>query len=252
MTSRLARPPRRSKVAALALVAISFGCLTLMAGTPATADDEFRSELVQIGTYDYLVQPDFTGLAKVGDIARGRTLGLGTFANLDGELVMVGGVVYQIRPDGTPRLADPNSRTPFMQTIRFRPEVSAPVPPGTTCAALPALITETAGRGNGIIAVRIRGTFDDLVTRSVSADPPPFQPLSQTIAEQTVFPLGRERAVLVGFWQGRDALGIGQDGLHVHAVTADRAAGGHVLSCTTGPDVQLSIQVVTDVNVRTP
>ena len=227
-------------------------CLTLLVGSPATANDDRPSELVQIGTYDYLVQPDFTGLAAVGDIARGQTLGLGTFANLDGELVMVGGVIYQIRPDGTPRLADLESRTPFMQTIRFRPEVNAPVPPGTTCADLPALITQAAGRTTGIVAVRIRGTFDDLVTRSVSADPPPFQPLSQTIAEQTVFRLGRERAVLVGFWQGRDALGIGQDGLHLHAVTADRAAGGHVLSCTTGSDVQLSIQVVTDVNVRTP
>ena len=252
MTSPTVTAPRRYKVTVLSLLAVPLAFLTFVAGPPAIADDDRRSELVQVGTYDYLVQPDFTGLAAVGDIARGQTLGLGTFANLDGELVMVGGVVYQIRPDGTPRLADPNSRTPFMQTIRFRPEASAPVPPGTTCAALPTLITEAAARTTGIIAVRVRGTFDDLITRSVSADPPPFQPLSQTIAEQTVFPLGRERAVLVGFWQGRDALGIGQDGLHLHAVTADRAAGGHVLSCTAGSDVQLSIQLVTDVQVRTP
>ena len=243
---------RRSKVTVLSLLAGPLACLVLLAASPATADDARRSELVQVGTYDYLVQPDFTGLAAVGDIARGQTMGLGTFANLDGELVMVGGVVYQIRPDGIPRVADLDSRTPFMQAIRFRPEVSAPVPPGTTCAALPTVITETAARTTGIIAVRIRGTFNDLITRSVSADPPPFQPLSQTIAEQTVFPLGPERAVLVGFWQGRDALGIGQDGLHLHALTADRAAGGHVLSCTTGSDVQLSIQVVTDVQVRIP
>lgn len=252
MTSRAMTLPRRSKVPVLSLLPVLLACLTLLVSAPATANEDRRSELVQAGTFDYLTQPDFTGLATVGDIARGQTLGLGTFADLDGELVMVGGVVYQIRPDGIPRLADLASRTPFMQTIRFRPEVSAPVPPGTTCAALPTLITKTANRATGIIAVRIRGTFEDLITRSVTADPPPFQPLSQTIAEQTVFPLGRERAVLVGFWQGRDALGIGQDGLHLHAVTADRAAGGHVLSCTAGSDVQLSVQVVTDVRVRTP
>lgn len=233
-------------------LAATLAAAAILAPFAAQADDQHASELVQVGTYDYLTQPDFTGLTSVGRIAQGQTLGLGTFANLDGELVMVGGKVYQVRPDGTPRVADLETRTPFMQAIKFRPEVDAPVPPGTTCAQLPGLITGLAKRSDGIIAVRVRGTFSELVTRSVTADPPPFQPLSQTIAEQTVFELGERRAALVGFWQGRDALGIGQDGLHLHGLTADRTAGGHVLSCVTGDDVQLSIQRVASVQVRTP
>jgi acetolactate decarboxylase len=234
------------------LAAVTLTSAIFLSAIPVQATNEPPSTLIQVGTYDYLTQPDFTGLTSVGRIAQGHTLGLGTFANLDGELVMLGGAVYQVRPDGTPRVADPAARTPFMQAIRFRPQVDAPVPPGTTCAQLPALITELAKQGDGIIAVRIRGTFSDLMTRSVTADPPPFQPLSQTIAEQTVFDLGERRAALVGFWQGRDALGIGQDGLHLHGLTADRTAGGHVLSCVIGDDVQLSIQRVASVDIRTP
>lgn len=226
--------------------------LTSFAGASAVSADDGESLLVQVGTYDYLTQPDFTGLAAVRGIAAGNSLGIGTFANLDGELVMVGGTVYQVRPDGTPREADLSTRTPFMQAIRFRPQSATAVPPGTRCADMSALVTSIAGRANGIIAVRVRGTFSDLVTRSVTADPPPFQPLSATIAEQTVFPLGERRAVLVGFWQGKDALGIGQDGLHLHGLTANRDAGGHVLSCTAGDDVQLSIQVVDQVRLQTP
>lgn len=227
------------------------GLASFFGAHPASAEGD-RRPLVQVGTFDYLTQPDFTGLATVRDIADGRTLGIGTFANLDGELIMVGGTVYQVRPDGTPRRADLSTRTPFMQAIRFRTQMDAAVPPGTKCADMSTLITNTAGKANGIIAVRVRGTFTDLVTRSVTADPPPFQPLSATIAEQTVFPLGERRAVLVGFWQGKDALGIGQDGLHLHGLTAERDAGGHVLSCTAGSDVQLSIQVITQVSLRTP
>lgn len=221
-------------------------------GTSIVNADDLRAELVQVGTYGYLTQPDFTGLAPVGDIADGRTLGIGTFADLDGELVMVGGTVYQVRPDGVPRQAEPTTLTPFMQAIAFHPSANAPIPPGTRCADLPAVINRVTAQANGIIAVRVRGTFADLVTRSVTADPPPFQPLSQTIAEQTVFPLGERRAVLVGFWQGRDALGIGQDGLHLHGLTADRTAGGHVLSCVAGSDVQLSVQPVPAVRISTP
>lgn len=237
---------------ALWAIGVGLSALGILASAPVQAVNEGASELVQVGTYDYLTQPDFTPLAYVREIAEGNTLGLGTFANLDGELVMVGGTVYQIRPDGTPREAQESSRTPFMQAIKFEPQTNAPVPPGTTCAQLPALITEVAQQTNGIIAVRVRGTFAGLTTRSVTADPPPFQPLSQTVAEQTVFPLGQQRAVLVGFWQGRDALGIGQDGLHLHGVNVDRTAGGHVLSCEAGADVQLSVQSVSSVRVRTP
>lgn len=226
--------------------------LTPVAAVPVNAADDHTPELVQVGTYDYLTQPDFTGLASVGEIADGHTLGIGTFADLDGELVMVGGTVFQVRPDGTPRQADLSTLTPFMQAVKFRPTSSAPIPPGTTCANLPDLISQTAKKTNGIIAVRVRGTFTDLVTRSVTADPPPFQPLSQTIAEQTVFPLGEQRGVLVGFWQGSDARGVGQDGLHLHGLTADRGAGGHVLSCTVGNDAQLSVQSLPSVRVLTP
>lgn len=218
---------------------------------PASAEDT-EGVLHQVGTYDYLTQPDFTGLAAVGEIAEDTTIGLGTFTDLDGELVMLGGEVYRVRPDGMPRIVPDDATTPFMQAVRFRPTRSTPIAPGTTCAQLPALIQQTANQANGIVAIRVRGTFDALTTRSINADPPPYQPLSETIAAQTTFDLNGRRAALVGFWQGKDALGVGQDGLHLHGLTADRNAGGHVLSCTAGPDVQLSLQPISSVQLRTP
>jgi len=231
--------------------AITATTALLLTAGPAPADST-GGQLRQVGTYDYLTQPDFTGLTTVGEIAADNTIGLGTFANLDGELVMVGGEVYRVRPDGTPRLVAADTATPFMQAIRFRPTVNTPIPPGTECSDLAPLIQREADRTNGIVAVRVRGTFFELTTRSITADPPPYQPLSQTIAEQTTFDLNGARAVLVGFWQGKNALGIGQDGLHLHALTADKSAGGHVLSCIVGNDVQLSVQPVADVELLTP
>lgn len=221
-------------------------------GSLATAQADDHGHLTQVGTYDYLTQPDFAGLALIDDVLSDETIGLGTFTNLDGELVIIGGTVFQVKPDGTPRPAAASATTPFLQAVRFRPEVSVPIPPGTECANLIPLIDSAARSSDGIVAVRVRGTFTDLTTRSVTADPPPYQPLATTIAEQTVFPLGAQRAALVGFRQGNDALGIGQPGLHLHGLTSDRAAGGHVLSCTAGNDVQLSVQRIDQVRLTTP
>ena len=237
----------------VARIALSLASLSLVAAgqsVNAHADEDWH--LTQVGTYDYLTQPDFEGLAVIREVLTNESIGLGTFTNLDGELVMIGGTVFQVKPDGTPRPAAADATTPFLQAVKFRPDVSIPIPPGTECANLIPLINSAARSNDGIVAVRVRGTFTDLTTRSVTADPPPYQPLATTVAEQTVFPLGKKRAALVGFRQGDDALGLGQPGLHLHGMTSDRSAGGHVLTCTAGDDVQLSIQHIRQVRVNTP
>jgi acetolactate decarboxylase len=224
--------------------------LVALAGTAtAAADDAWVS---QVGTYDYLVAPDYDGLAPVGRVVAGRTLGLGTFDRLDGELVLVGGVPYRVGVDGVPQRASLAGSTPFLQAIRFAPQASAPVAPGTTCAQLAGLVDALAGTSSGVVAVRVRGTFSSLVARSVSAQQEPYPALATAVAGQTVFTLGQRRAVLVGFRTGADLAGTGAPGLHLHGLTADRSAGGHVLSCVVGPDVQLSVQKATGVRVLGP
>jgi len=57
-----------------------------------------------------------------------------------------------------------------------------------------------------------------------------------------VFPLTDVSATLVGFRTGSDFLGVGAPGVHLHGLTKARDAGGHILGCTMGSDVRLSIQ----------
>jgi acetolactate decarboxylase len=236
------------------LVTLALAVASLVASPipAASAVERTPGELVQVGTFTSLTQPDFRGLATIGSVLTDETLGLGTFDNLDGEFVMVGGVAYQIKTDGVPRPIRRDQMTPFLQAIRFQPEVGGPIPPGTRCDQLTPIINALAGSSNGVVGVRVRGTFTDLVTRSVSPVPPPFKPISEVVANQTVFPLGTVKAVLVGFQQGPDALGVGQPGLHLHGVTASRNAGGHVLSCVAGPDVHIAIDRVSNIRLITP
>jgi acetolactate decarboxylase len=204
----------------------------------------------QIGTYDYLVSPNYAGLAPITSASKGTTIGLGTFDNLDGEFVMVGGTMYRIGTDGTPVVIDGSQSTPWSESVKFTPTASGPVPPGTTCANLLAGVNALAKSEKGMVAVRVRGTFSDLTFRSVPAQTVPYPPLSQVVAKQTLFPLSQRRAVLVGFRTGADLAGTGAPGLHLHGLTADRKAGGHVVSCVAGNDVHLSVQRTAGVQVQ--
>lgn len=227
-------------IAALATATVAaLAAPVLAAPAPAPAPAPW---VAQIGTYDALISPDYDGRAPVSSVITDQTLGIGTFDRLDGELVMVGGTAYRIGTDGTPHPITPAMTTPFFEAIAFTPDVSGPVAPGTTCASIVTAVNALAGSDAGVVAVRVRGTFSDLVTRSVPAQARPYVPLADIVARQTVFPLGARRAVLVGFRTGADFAGIGAPGLHLHGITADRTAGGHVLSCVAGTDVQLSVQ----------
>lgn len=237
---------RRTLASALAGVVLTTAVALTAAPASARGDDTVQ----QIGTYDYLTNPaDYAGLAPLRALGPRVTLGLGTFDDLDGELVIIGGRFYRVGTDGVPALISLDRTSPFAQSIDFHAERSGPVPPGTTCAQLLSAVNALAGTDAGLIAVRVRGTFSDLVTRSVPAQAAPYAPLAQVVAAQTLFPLGSRRAVLVGFRTGQDLAGTGAPGLHLHGLTADRSAGGHVISCVAGPDVQLSVERASAVRI---
>ncbi|MDO8731987.1 MAG: acetolactate decarboxylase [Actinomycetota bacterium] len=233
-----ARRPHRPLALLLGALAI-----VLAAGLlPAPAQASIAPWVDQIGTYDSLISPNYSGLVPVKSFINDQNIGIGTFDHLDGELVMLGGVAYRVGTDGTPRPVTSVATTPFFETIEFTPDWSGPVAPGTTCANLLSAVNTLAQTNTGVVAVRVRGTFSDLVTRSVPAQSTPYPSLADVVAKQTVFQLGSRKAVLVGFRTGADLAGIGAPGLHLHGITAEKTAGGHVLSCAAGKDVQLSVE----------
>lgn len=241
----------RARAAAVGSVLLLVAIATPVAAAPAPeAGPTPAGWVTQLGTYDYLVQPDYDGLAPLRDVVGASTIGLGTFDHLDGELVMLRGTVYRVGTDGTPREVTLGRTSPFFEAVRFSPQASVRVPDGTQCSALVPLIDQLAGTQRGMVAVRAIGTFTTLTARSVPAQSEPYPPLSEVVATQTVFPLTGVRATLVGFRTGTDLLGIGAPGLHLHGLTADRSAGGHILSCTASGDVRLAIQRTRGVTVH--
>ena len=239
---RMQRPP--SVVLAVALAAVAAAASALTASTSsAVATPPPTRWVTQVGTYDYLLQPDYTGLLPLRDVVGNATLGLGTFDHLDGELVLMGGTVYRVGTDGTPRPADLDTTTPFFEAVKFAPQATMTLPAGTACSALQPYVDQLAGTSNGMVALRLTGTFTALTARSVPRQEQPYLPLADVVATQTVFPLDGSRATLVGFRTGTNLKGVGAPGVHIHGLTTDRGAGGHILSCTTGADVRMSIQV---------
>ena len=76
-------------------------------------------------------------------------------------------------------------------------------------------------------------------------------PLVQAAARQPEFEFQNVTGALVGFWTPEYAGTLNVPGYHLHFLTADRSAGGHVLGCS-GAGLQVRIQQVSDLRVALP
>src|ERR1700734_1177338 len=79
--------------------------------------------LFQISTSGALVAGIYSGAVSSGLILQHGDFGLGTFANLDGEMVVLGGRVYRVQGNGMVSEAPADATAPFAVVTTFSPEV---------------------------------------------------------------------------------------------------------------------------------
>ena len=75
--------------------------------------------LYQVSAATALVEGIYQGAVRVGTLREHGDLGLGTFENLDGEMVVVDGQFFQVRSDGCVRECDDDVLSPFAVVTRF-------------------------------------------------------------------------------------------------------------------------------------
>lgn len=182
----------------------------------------------QTSTIDALLHGRYEGDLTIGTLLRHGDLGLGTVDHLDGELIVVDGEAWTARVDGSLHRLSDDERTPFAVVTPFDADVELAVEAPLEHQDLLALVDDHAGAAGEARAVRVDGVLD-IHARSVPRQEPPYRPLADVVTEQHVFDFDAVQATLVGFRFPAVAGGVEVPGYHLHAITADRTRGGHVL-----------------------
>lgn len=205
-----------------------------------------QATLTQVGVIDALLAGGYAGSMPIGRLRRAGDLGLGTFDHLDGEMVLLDGVVYQVPVDGVVRRPADSVTTPFAQACSTRGARSLAVaaPAGAGLHEVEAALDAALGDLNRFAAVRLDGDFRAVQTRSVPRQEPPYRPLAEVAKEQRLFDFAEVRGTLVGLRGPAFAKGLGVPGWHWHFLTADRTRGGHVLSFSLARGAQARLTPV--------
>jgi len=188
-----------------------------------------ESEIYQTSLMSALIDGVYEGNLTIAELLEHGDFGLGTFNDLDGELVAFDSEVHQLREDGSARVAAMDQKTPFAVMTHFRPSITGQLTSVLEKAAVQNLIDELVQAPNLFCAFRIDGRFERVETRTVPRQIKPYRPMLQAIENQPVFTFENTSGTLVGFRCPPYMQGINVAGFHVHYITDDRKGGGHVL-----------------------
>jgi acetolactate decarboxylase len=186
--------------------------------------------LYQVSTAGALVEGVYQGAVTVATVREHGDFGLGTFEDLDGEMVVLEGHVFRVSSSGEVHEVPDDASTPFAVVTRFGASDADVVDGVDDLATLTAAVDELRESANVFVAVRVDGTFDSVHVRAACRTAPGV-PLVVATEAQAEFELHDVTGTMVGFWSPPYSSGFEVAGYHLHFLTDDRRAGGHVLDC---------------------
>ena len=187
--------------------------------------------VTQFAVLDALLAGVYETGMPVADALRAGDLGIGCCDRLGGEVVIVDGRAFECTVDGPPTQMDEADLLPFVDVARM-PDLAPEQVEGLNLAELTARVEQRLLSRNLFHAVRIDGVMASVRVRVTPRQHHPLPPLTEVTAEQVETVLTSCPGTLVGFWSPQIYQGIAVAGLHLHFLTLDRLAGGHVLDLT--------------------
>lgn len=210
-----------------------------------------RHTIFQSSLMTALLDGIYDGEISIGEILGHGNFGIGTFDALDGEMIILDGVCYQLRGDGSASVATLDQRSPFAIATNFVPRIVHTAPEQLHRKELSALIDRILPSENYMYAVRITGDFSQVRVRTVTKQQRPYRPMAQATTDDEELVFNNVKGTIAGFRTPIYEKGIGVPGCHVHFIDESRQFGGHVLDFTIANSL-VEVCPGTDLALRLP
>lgn len=191
-----------------------------------------NQKIYQVSTLQALAMGYSRAVVSLEDFLKHGDIGLGTFENVDGEMILLGGKCYRALEDGVVVEAGPDMGVPFAVTTFMQDGPSFSAEDVGDMESLKRLLNNKIEEDFGLNSmhiVRIDGEFPKIYARSEA----PYRSQHVTLKEilqktQKDYEFSDIKGTLVCVYFPDYMDGINAPGWHLHFVSDDRVGGGHV------------------------
>jgi acetolactate decarboxylase len=231
------------------LIACSAIYVVWQSQASAPAQTAKKDALFQLAAFNTFSTGQYAGVMSYADLEKHGDFGIGTFDGLDGEMIALDGVFYQIPSSGVPRQADPTQMAPYATITYFNADYTFNVYT-LNYSNLKAFLDRHLSNGT-IYAIKVHGAFDSAQTRSPEKQTQPYPNINDALKTQHLFNLTGVSASAVGFYFPSSMDGVDYAGYHLHLITDDHTAGGHLLDCMI-QNATVEVDVIKNYNLVLP
>ena len=190
----------------------------------------------QVSTLQALAMGYSRSVVTVEALLQHGDIGLGTFEDVNGEMILLDGTCYRAGENGAVFEAESDMGVPFAAAAFFQMGEEIPIGDMESIETLKRLldvkIEENFGL-NSMHVVRVDGTFTKICARSESAYRSQHVSLKEILCKtQKDFFFHDVTGTLVCVYFPDYMDGINAPGWHLHFVSEDRSRGGHVFDLT--------------------
>lgn len=215
----------------LLTVALLAGTMLFNTATAAPAHTKDRETIYQVALLQSLAMGYFDGSISVKNLKRHGDTGIGTFEGLNGEMIVLDGVVYQANQDCEINIMDDKEKVPFSNVTFFDKDYTVKLADVHDKAALEKILNKTLDKHgrNSFYMVKIPGEFNEILIRSEKGTKEPYPTLVEALKTQKEITPKNISGTIVGLYCPEFMSSLNSTGWHFHFISADKKIGGHVL-----------------------
>lgn len=206
---------------------------TLLFNTTAVnaAPTNERETIYQVALLQSLAMGYFDGSISVKDLKTVGDTGIGTFEGLDGEMIVLDGVVYRANQQCKINVVKDNVTVPFSNVTFFDKDFSLKLNDVADKEALEKILNEQVDKHgrNNFYMIKISGDFNSIHVRSESGAEKPYPTLVEALKTQNEVTKENIRGTIVGLYCPDFMSSLNSTGWHFHFISDDKKFGGHVL-----------------------
>lgn len=192
-----------------------------------------RECIYQTALLQSLMLGDYYGSVSVGELKKCGDTGIGTFDGVNGELVMLDGVVYAALSDGRMEVMGDDVTVPFSNVTFVEADVKETVKDVSSMENLKGKMTDIIEKcgTNYFYMAKIKADCDYVQYRSEYKQNEPYKPLAEVmLTDQVVFEDKNLSGTIVALYCPNFMNGLNTSGWHFHFISDDKTKGGHVLN----------------------
>lgn len=191
-----------------------------------------NNKMYQVSTLSALALGYTRKVVTIGELLKNGDTGLGTFENVDGEMIVIDGRCFRATHDGSVNEPDFNLGTPFASVTNLHRDREFDLNGIANIDQLKQELDLKIEEGFGLNSMhiaRIDAKFNLVKARSESAFRSQHVELKKILeGRQQDFIFENIEGSLVCLYYPDYMQGINAAGWHIHFISSDRKCGGHV------------------------